>query len=60
LRRLGREEEARAAYARALELSETGAERRFLESRLTDLGGGESADPSADHGADPAVGRDAW
>ena len=38
LRRLGREEEARAAYARALELVDDGAERRFLERRLRTLG----------------------
>jgi RNA polymerase sigma-70 factor (ECF subfamily) len=37
LRRLGRDEEARAAYARALELTQPGAERRFLEGRLADL-----------------------
>jgi RNA polymerase sigma-70 factor (ECF subfamily) len=34
LRRLGREEEASAAYARALELTRPGPERRFLEGRL--------------------------
>ena len=34
LRRLGRDVEARAAYARALELTETVSERRFLERRL--------------------------
>jgi RNA polymerase sigma-70 factor, ECF subfamily len=34
LRRLGRSEEARAAYRRALELTESGPERRFLRSRL--------------------------
>ncbi len=37
LRRLGRTEEARAAYARALQLAQTAPERRFLEDRLTDL-----------------------
>jgi RNA polymerase sigma-70 factor, ECF subfamily len=37
LRRLGRDAEAHAAYARALELTATGPERRFLESRLTRL-----------------------
>jgi RNA polymerase sigma-70 factor, ECF subfamily len=37
LRRLGRPDEARAAYTRALELSQRGPERRFLESRLADL-----------------------
>ena len=35
LRRLGRDHEARAAYSRALELTEPGPERRFLETRLT-------------------------
>jgi RNA polymerase sigma-70 factor (ECF subfamily) len=38
LRRLGRLEEARAAYARSLELVHSDAERRFLEQRLADLG----------------------
>jgi RNA polymerase sigma-70 factor, ECF subfamily len=37
LRRLGRDDEARAAYARALELTQSGPERRFLESRLAGL-----------------------
>jgi RNA polymerase sigma-70 factor (ECF subfamily) len=37
LRRLGRADEARAAYARALELTRPGPERRFLERRLADL-----------------------
>ena len=37
LRRLGRNDEAHAAYARALQLAETEPERRFLRSRLTDL-----------------------
>jgi RNA polymerase sigma-70 factor (ECF subfamily) len=37
LRRLGREAEARAAYARALELTQPGPEQRFLESRLADI-----------------------
>jgi RNA polymerase sigma-70 factor, ECF subfamily len=37
LRRLGRDDEARAAYARALELTQPGPEQRFLEGRLTDL-----------------------
>jgi RNA polymerase sigma-70 factor (ECF subfamily) len=39
LRRLGRHDEARAAYARALELVHSDAERRFLEARLADLAG---------------------
>jgi RNA polymerase sigma-70 factor (ECF subfamily) len=34
LRRLGRNDEARAAYARALELTDPGPEERFLKSRL--------------------------
>jgi RNA polymerase sigma-70 factor (ECF subfamily) len=37
LRRLGRDDEARAAYARALELTRPGPEQRFLESRLAAL-----------------------
>jgi RNA polymerase sigma-70 factor (ECF subfamily) len=37
LRRLGRTEEARAAYERALALTTAAPERRFLERRLADL-----------------------
>lgn len=37
LRRLGRREEAREAYARALELARQEPERRFLERRLRDV-----------------------
>ena len=37
LRRLGRNNEARAAYARALERTQPGPEQRFLENRLADL-----------------------
>jgi RNA polymerase sigma-70 factor (ECF subfamily) len=37
LRRLGRTEEARAAYERALELARAEPERRFLERRLAEL-----------------------
>jgi RNA polymerase sigma-70 factor, ECF subfamily len=37
LRRLGRDDEARAAYKRALELVLSDAERRFLEDRLATL-----------------------
>jgi RNA polymerase sigma-70 factor, ECF subfamily len=37
-RRLGRTEEARAAYARALALTDQEAERRFLEGRIATLG----------------------
>jgi RNA polymerase sigma-70 factor (ECF subfamily) len=49
LRRLGRGDEARAAYAHALELTQPGPERRFLESRLADLSNTaeEQSDPSA-------------
>jgi RNA polymerase sigma-70 factor (ECF subfamily) len=39
LRRLGRVEDARAAYDRALELVHSDAERRFLERRLAELQG---------------------
>jgi RNA polymerase sigma-70 factor (ECF subfamily) len=39
LRRLGRSNDARAAYERALELVHSDAERRFLERRLAELGG---------------------
>jgi RNA polymerase sigma-70 factor, ECF subfamily len=38
LRRLGRTDEARVAYRRARHLTDDGAERRFLERRLTELG----------------------
>ncbi|CAL1240827.1 RNA polymerase sigma factor [Candidatus Methylocalor cossyra] len=37
-RRLGRREEARDAYRRALALTQPAAERRFLEQRLRELG----------------------
>jgi RNA polymerase sigma-70 factor, ECF subfamily len=37
LRRLGRAEEARAAYARALALARSAPERRFLERRIASL-----------------------
>jgi len=37
LRRLGRTEEAREAFRRARALTDDGAERRFLERRLTEL-----------------------
>ena len=37
LRRLERNDEARAAFDRALELTPDGAERRFLERRVSDL-----------------------
>jgi RNA polymerase sigma-70 factor (ECF subfamily) len=38
-RRIGRSAEARAAYRRALELTQQASERRFLERRLAELGG---------------------
>jgi RNA polymerase sigma-70 factor, ECF subfamily len=38
LRRLGREQEAAAAYREALELAPTEAERRFLGRRLAEAG----------------------
>jgi RNA polymerase sigma-70 factor (ECF subfamily) len=37
LRRLERNEEARAAYERALELTPDGPEREFLENRLSSV-----------------------
>lgn len=37
LRRLGRHDDARAAYSRALELTQPGAEQRFLKARLAGL-----------------------
>jgi RNA polymerase sigma-70 factor (ECF subfamily) len=43
LRRLGRIDEARAAYGRALELVHDDAERRLLERRLADLAGAAGA-----------------
>jgi RNA polymerase sigma-70 factor (ECF subfamily) len=42
LRRLGRTEEARAAYRQARSLTDDGAERRFLERRLTELAANSS------------------
>ena len=39
LRRLQRVDEARAAYHRALELTQQEPERRFLQRRLAELGG---------------------
>jgi RNA polymerase sigma-70 factor, ECF subfamily len=39
LRRLGRNEEARTAYRRALDLAANDVERRFLERRLAEVGG---------------------
>jgi RNA polymerase sigma-70 factor (ECF subfamily) len=37
-RQLGRVEEARAAYERALELTQQVPERRFIEGRIRELG----------------------
>jgi RNA polymerase sigma-70 factor (ECF subfamily) len=37
LRRLGRTGEARDAYRRARQLTDDGAERRFLDRRLSEL-----------------------
>jgi RNA polymerase sigma-70 factor, ECF subfamily len=47
LRRLGRDDEARAAYTRAVGLSQPGPEQRFLESRLAGLSEstGQHSDP---------------
>jgi RNA polymerase sigma-70 factor, ECF subfamily len=42
LRRLGRRHDAVAAYRRAIDLTEQGPERRFLERRLRDLGASEA------------------
>jgi RNA polymerase sigma-70 factor (ECF subfamily) len=50
LRRLGRTDEARDAYRRARELTDDGAERRFLERRLTELAGTTGADGDATRG----------
>jgi RNA polymerase sigma-70 factor, ECF subfamily len=44
LRRLGRTDEARDAYRRARELSDDGAEQRFLERRLTELAAAARSD----------------
>ena len=52
LRRLGRDDEARAAYARALELTQPGPEQRFLDSRVADLS--DTAEQRSDaEGANP-------
>jgi RNA polymerase sigma-70 factor, ECF subfamily len=39
LRRLGRADEARAAFERALELVKAEPERRFLQCRIEEVGG---------------------
>ena len=47
LRRLGRDDEARSAYKRALELTQAGPEQRFLASRLISLSErAQEADPT--------------
>jgi RNA polymerase sigma-70 factor, ECF subfamily len=46
LRRLGRTDEARDAFRRARELTDDGAERRFLERRLTELAVGTGSGQS--------------
>jgi RNA polymerase sigma-70 factor, ECF subfamily len=46
LRRLGRDEQAQAAYTRALELTQPGPEHRFLERRRAELAA--SAEPGLD------------
>jgi RNA polymerase sigma-70 factor, ECF subfamily len=46
LRRLGRDDEARAAYTRALELTQPGLEQQFLESRLAGLSEGAGQRPA--------------
>ncbi len=45
LRRLGHDDEARAAYARALDLTQPGPEQRFLERRLADLSESAEQEP---------------
>ena len=47
LRRLGRNDQAQAAYARALELTQPGPEQRFLERRLAGFSrnAGQHSDP---------------
>jgi RNA polymerase sigma-70 factor (ECF subfamily) len=45
LRRLGRREEAAAAYRRALELTSTDSERRYLLRRLAEVAGTAGAGP---------------
>ncbi len=44
LRRLGREAEARAAYARAVELTPPGPEQQFLQGLLAELSGSAGGD----------------
>jgi RNA polymerase sigma-70 factor (ECF subfamily) len=51
LRRLGRTEEARAAYRRALTLVHDDAERRLLDRRLAEVEGARSRSPMTDRGS---------
>ena len=53
LRRLGRSEEARDAYRRALALVHDDAERRLLERRLTELGTATGPGPTSSRGPQP-------
>jgi len=53
LQRLGHNDEARAAYARALDLTQPGPEQRFLESRLADLFESAEQDPLTGRGDAP-------
>ena len=46
LRRLDRDDEARAAYDRALSLVHSDAERRFLEQRVAELANRSAGDPA--------------
>lgn len=46
-RRLGRIPQAQEAYARALALTQSGPERRFLERRLTEMAGAAKRDSGA-------------
>jgi RNA polymerase sigma-70 factor (ECF subfamily) len=48
LRRLGRDDDARAAYARAIALAGPGPEQRFLEARLAELASTWSASAEED------------
>src|SRR5690606_6151783 len=52
-RRLGRYDEARLAYTRALELTRVEPERRFIERRLAELGGGGPPRRQTSVGRDP-------
>jgi predicted RNA polymerase sigma factor len=46
LRRLGRDDEARTAYQRAVEMAQTEPERRLLRSRLDELNPPDGQDVS--------------